>query len=275
MPITREATCPQCGTDFESLFKRGAYQKYCPTCVDERQRKSSVIQERLSLYGPVLVKIESLPGEWHEFALKKSPEPSYVIDTSGARYGVRWSGRIVIRADKAWQPSDVVLFEEVEAQHKVLSVAYTRHWMNKDDEPRERRASVGVPPALKDETAEVLERWVTTEVHKTFPDATVSDIEVEAETIEVRRYVRLDAVAGIEDPDDEQYESLPRLIWVTAPYKATLKGYGRQYAYKLSGSPIWAQEISGAVRSGRMGSRAMLALVDDEHPLEQVLDFPY
>lgn len=274
MPITREAVCPSCGNDFESPFKRGAYQKYCPTCLDERQRKPSVIQERLSLFGPVLVKIESLPGEWHEFALKNSPEPSYVIDTSGARYGVRWSGRIVIRADKAWQPGDVVLFEEVEAQHKVLSVAYTRHWMTEDDEPRERRASVGVPPALKDETAEVL-RWVTTEVHKTFPDATVSDIEVEAETIETRRYVRLDAVAGIEDPDDEQYESLPRLVFTQAPYKTTLRGIGRQYGYKLSGSPLWAQEISGSVRSGRMGSRAMLALVDDEHPLEQELAFSH
>lgn len=77
--------------------------------------------------------------------------------------------------------------------------------------------------------------------------------------IEIRNYFRLSA-AGMQQPT-------ARLIWLTADWKTTIKGLGRQYRNELVGAPIWEQRISGQVRTGRLGCVGALAIVDDEHPL--------
>jgi hypothetical protein len=80
--------------------------------------------------------------------------------------------------------------------------------------------------------------------------------------IEIRTYFRLNS-AGMQ-PSNE----LPELIWLTAGWKTTIKGLGRQWRNELVGSPIWESRISGQVRTGRMGTIGSLAIVDESHPLE-------
>jgi hypothetical protein len=305
--LTQIAICRDCGSEFESQLKRGAWTVRCPECADLAQRKPTVVTDRHLLYGPVVCQIDSLPGEWQKFEVRKGLHESYVIDRAGSSFGASWNGRVVIRADRPWEIGSVVVFEEIEALHKVVSVAYTREWTNDDGEERERRTMMGVPPALADDV-EAIAAHVRKTVALHWPDATVANIEIEGETLECHRYVRLspltrelrnewvwgseynthdyeeDAskrtllkeVYGDEIEEEERplrKNGMPRLVWVTAPYKTTLKGYGRQYAYALKGSPLWAQRVSGGYRSGRAGTSAILALVDDEHTLESVLEF--
>lgn len=77
--------------------------------------------------------------------------------------------------------------------------------------------------------------------------------------IEIRNYFRLSA-AGMQQPT-------ANLIWLTANWKTTIKGFGRQYQNELVGAPIWEQRISGQVRTGRLGCVGSLAIVDEDHPL--------
>lgn len=80
--------------------------------------------------------------------------------------------------------------------------------------------------------------------------------------LEIREYYRLSTL-----PNNNQ-SSLSELVWITANWKTTIKGFGRQYKYDLIGSPLWEHRISGQVRSGRLGNVGCLALVDEKHPLE-------
>lgn len=57
------------------------------------------------------------------------------------------------------------------------------------------------------------------------------------------------------------------LVWAVARSKTTLKGFGNQYHSEFSGSPLWFQEISGGVRSGREYGVGRLAVVCDDDPL--------
>lgn len=87
--------------------------------------------------------------------------------------------------------------------------------------------------------------------------------------LEIREYFRL-SNAGM-----QAEEELPRLIWLTAEYKTTIKGLGRQYKNSLVGSPVWEHRISGQCRTGRYGGTGAMAIVDDAHPLWVREDFNY
>jgi hypothetical protein len=80
--------------------------------------------------------------------------------------------------------------------------------------------------------------------------------------LEIREYFRLNS-AGMQ-PDRE----FPSLVWLTAGWKTTIKGLGRQWRNELVGSPIWESRICGQVRTGRSGTVGSLAIVDASHPLE-------
>ncbi|MBD2503953.1 hypothetical protein [Anabaena azotica] len=86
-------------------------------------------------------------------------------------------------------------------------------------------------------------------------------LQQNAVVLEKRKYVRISA-AGMQST-----ENLPRLVWLQARTKTTLKGYGRQYRYDIVGSPLWEWRVKGGVRSGRSYIEGALAIVDDEHPL--------
>ena len=79
--------------------------------------------------------------------------------------------------------------------------------------------------------------------------------------LEIREYYRLTTL-----PNNNQ-SSLPKLVWLTASWKTTIKGFGCQYKRDLIGSPLWEHRISGQVRSGRLGTVGALALTDKNHPL--------
>lgn len=87
--------------------------------------------------------------------------------------------------------------------------------------------------------------------------------------LEIREYLRLSQVGQFPDTGGQ----IPKLIWLTATKKQTIKGLGRQYSYSLVGSPIWEKRISGGYRSGRKITTGALALVDTEHPLWVREDF--
>ena len=264
--ITKIITCRDCGTTFEGTFVRGAWPGRCPACADIAQRRPTVIQERVTLYGPVLAVIDSLPGNWEEYTARRGDAPVFKIERSGAEFGASWSGRVVLFAPKPFATGDIVVFEEIEAKHKVLSVRYIKGWVNQYGEACERECVTSVPPAFEG-NVEKMTNAVRGMVARDWPDATVSNIEVEGTTIEMRRYVRLDMPTQEAGADDK---GLPRLVWRQAHFKTTIKGFGRQYAYDLKGSPLWAIQIRGSVRSGRLGATAALALVDADHPLERV-----
>lgn len=85
--------------------------------------------------------------------------------------------------------------------------------------------------------------------------------QTNAVVIEKRKYIRLSNV-GMQDSDN-----LPKLVWLQARSKTTLKGLGRQYKYEIVGSPLWEWRVQGGVRSGRSYIEGVLAVVDDEHTL--------
>ncbi|NJR55410.1 MAG: hypothetical protein HC768_13075 [Acaryochloris sp. CRU_2_0] len=73
--------------------------------------------------------------------------------------------------------------------------------------------------------------------------------------IEIREYVRLSHAGMVESP-----EKLPRLVWVSAKYKTTLKGLGRQYRYALKGAPLWEKAFQAASDPVEPGVKAACVL---------------
>jgi len=236
---TKVKECRMCGSEFEARMWRGTFPAFCPTCQDIRQKRPSVVVERELLFGPIIVKVESLPGSWEEFQARSRDLPCYRIMVKGNRFGASWRGRIDIFAPRPWEVGDIVEFSEVESVHLV-------------------RYKKLYHPTIYG--GEVLVK------KKVALNSDEGEVEIER-----RRYVRLDPV-----PKDAAIpEPLPRLLWSVAGYKTTLKGLGRQYRYKHVGAPLWSTSIHGSVRSGRKGAEGVLAIVDDEHPLEVKEVFNY
>jgi len=243
--MVEERTCRHCGKTFMSEFRRGTFAAYCPACKDLLDHRPSVVQERSLVGGPWVCVIESLPGEWEKFQARPDDAPCWRIIKKGKDYGASWSGRVDIYAARPFQVGDVVEIAEIEVVHR-LKVEEIRR-------PTSAFVQLNGGPA-----------FVTYRVkHPLFAP-------VGEETLETRRYLRLDAPAEV--PEDTA--SLPRLVWVEAPWKTTLKGFGRQYRYRLAGAPIAQWAVSGSVRSGRKGVTAALAIVDEGHPLsvQEVFD---
>lgn len=237
-------TCRECGQEFESRIIRGFWMSRCPECADVRQHRPSAVKERTVVTEPIMCVIESLPGDWQQFATgQHDDQPCVRLVVKGDRYGVSWSGRIDIYAHTLWQPGDVVWLTEMEVVHRVKVV-------------EERRPTSPFTQLAGGPVAKIVQKKVPLYQR---------DGE---EIIETRRYVRLDNVRDDEMPED--LSVLPRLVWREAHSKTTIKGFGRQYANQLRGAPLWEKRISGGCSTGRIHSEGALALVDDDHPLEVV-----
>jgi len=236
--ITEVRTCRRCGNAFEAVFHRGTFAAYCPTCKDDIDHRSSIVIDRQLIGGPWLCVVESLPGDWEEFRGRPDDEPSWRIVVKGSKFGVVWSGRIDIYAQHDFRSGQVVEVAEIEVRHKVKRVVTKR--------------STSPFVQLRGGPA------VINHVEHLPPRAPVGE-----EVIETRRYLRMDVPSEL----PENTSGLPRLVWLMASWKTTLKGLGRQYCYRLSGAPIASWVVKGQCRSGRFGTEAALAIVDDEHPL--------
>lgn len=73
-------------------------------------------------------------------------------------------------------------------------------------------------------------------------------------------YIALDPLPDTTVTDKE-------LVLVTASYKTTLKGFGRQWHTRLESNALWEFGMSGTCRSGRFGHNSVLAIVDKDHPV--------
>jgi len=247
---TETRTCRECGNEFESRVIRGSWLSRCPECADVRQHRPSAVKERTVVTEPIMCVIESLPGQWQQFATgQHDDDPCVRIIIKGDRYGVSWNGRIDIYAHTLWQSGDIVWLTEMEVIHRVKVI-------------EEQRPTSPFTQLKGGPVATIVQKKVSLwEKHEG------------KEIIETRRYMRLDNVRDDEMPDAETTATLPRLVWKEAHSKTTLKGYGRQYANQLRGAPLWEKRVSGGCRSGRIHSEGVLALVDADHSLEVVTLF--
>jgi len=228
----RKKICRMCGSEFFARCWRGTFPAFCPTCQDIRQKRPSIVVEREMLFGPLVVEIESLPGEWSSYRAAKRDLPCFKMTVKGRKFGASWRGRIDIFAPVPWKKGDVVEFSEVESVHLVR--------YKKQFRPTIYGGKVLVKSRLP-------------------LDSDEGEMELER-----RLYIRLDPAP----PGAGASGELPKLVWSVASYKTTLKGLGRQYRYRHVGCPLWSTSVHGAVRSGRAGAEGVLAIVDDEHPLK-------
>ena len=247
--LTETRICKRCEEEFESDFKRGTWQAYCPTCRSYRDHRPSHVIERKVVAGPFRCVIESLPGRLIEFKARKSDgHASWRLTVKGAEFGAAWEGRIDIFATRDFRPGQVVEVTEVEVTHDVKIVEVTRQtspFTQLRGGPNEVTHRERLPIDFKTPSAEIV--------------------------TETRRYIRIDAAQAT----DEEAATLPRLVWKEAAWKTTLKGFGRQYRYEFDGAPIAMWSVRGSARTGRFGCAAALAIVDDQHPLDVVEKFNF
>ena len=200
------------------------------------------------------VEIVSLPGEWKFY--KAAPgrdgdnfsygnEGCYKIDVKGRVFGADWNGRIVIYADEAFNPGDVVEARVMRASHTVAA-RYTERATLKHGTVTAREL---LPIQAASEESFAGEAALHTEAGF-FAGETHREIQ----------HYEYVVLARTNTP------ATKRMEWITAYSKVTLKGLGNQYASKVDGAPLWHKEISGGVRSGRIRTTAWLAVTDAEHP---------
>jgi len=208
--------------------------KTCPECTDRIQARPSVIMERrvLNFFSPVLVK--SLPK--NDWVLTDTgyhfDKGLYKIDVSGKPYGASWSGRIVIYSNKIIAPGDIICIREMQAVHKVKKIRYARPTMEHGTIMQEQT----VP--LQSENEEAFE---SREFH---PYLVFEKFEIHENPV------------------------MLSLSWISRYSKTTLKGFGRQYRYKIDTSiAVAAWSVSGGVRSGRAHTESVLAITTPENPV--------
>lgn len=207
--------------------------KKCPTCTDKEQERPSIVQERQELGKWEGVKITSLPGDWSEIETNVHTDyTGFSIVKKGKDFGISWSGRIDIFAKEPFAIGDIVNIRLMTVSHLVKKKQYERSTM--------KHGTI------------VIERNI---------DMT-EDTEGEdniVERNEGREYL------VFEKPQSSEVSA--RLVWHTAGWKYTLKGYGRQWSSSIQGTPLVQWRITGNCRSGRYGTTGVLAIVDEEHPI--------
>lgn len=230
LKIDNVYVCKDCG----NVFVFFAHDKYdnapslCPSCADRRQKRPSIVQERVELHRFEGVLIDSLPGEWKEFKTDAGTDfPCYKIGIKGSVYGASWTGRVDIFADKQFTVGEIVDIRVMESKHLVKKLRYTA-------------------------ATHLVEK--TVDINTEERDVTLT------EEIERREYIVLEK--------SECTAAKMKLVWAVAHTKTTIKGYGRQYYASLDPSAtLWHKAISGGVRSGRVHTEGILAIVSEEHPL--------
>ncbi len=196
--------------------------------MDKRQDRPDITISRRAIFE-VKVKISStLPCKWQKVEDPKNDtlKPVYHGVIKGDQFGADWNGRIDLWAIMPEPPKvgQAVKLTEMEVEKTVAKEKWSRETMH----------------------------YGTVHGYKQVPLGT----EKAEEFTEKRNYVRLEPVEADENTN------YPKLIWVEAYSKTTLKGFGRQYHASLSGSPIWKKEVSGGYRSGRASTTVWLAVVD-------------
>lgn len=247
--LTEERTCSTCGNEFVAEFHRGTWPAHCPSCNDLRQRKPSIVADRHVLAGPFVCRVESLPGDWEEL---RTPDGSkFKLTIKGDAFGASWTGRIDIFAQHPFRPGDVVAVSEVQVAHTVA--------VQRTGRPTSGFTQLRGGPAQVEQRQVIPLNQITDELR---------EAEGFAVEVEQRTYIRMDDAHGA-DPGTR------RLVTLLAASKVTMKGYGRQYRHAFTGVPVWEKRVSGGVRSGRIENTLVLAIVDDEHPLEVVTVFDF
>lgn len=204
--------------------------KRCPRCQDVRQNRPSVAEERYEVGFYPAVEVKSLPAtQWVEYTPAHPGDIGcYLMVIKGKEFGAAWEGRIDIFAPREIAPGDVINIRYMEATHRVKVVTETRSTLHHGDVSVEHMVPLDHPEG------EVVLR--------------------------TRRYLVLETAAP-------GTESKGRLVWATAYTKTTIKGLGRQFWSKITGTSIAEWRISGGVRSGRAHTTGVLAIVDADHPL--------
>lgn len=212
----------------------------CPTCLDKKQKRPSIVQERTVLKEWSGVEIASLPTGWTVTEPEyHSDFPCHKMVLKGKAFGASWSGRIDIFADAEYSVGDVVDVRIMQSRHLIKQMSkVVGHVQNSPYAPLSHL------------------------VVKTVPLQTNESLTENAKferVIEERNYIVLNR-----SEESAQY----RLVWATAYSKTTLKGYGRQFHASISTDTcLWHQACSGGVRSGRAHTEGVLAIVDEKHPL--------
>jgi hypothetical protein len=234
-------SCRVCGKRFPFntvLYERLKMElpKRCPQCIDEEQKRPEVILSRTEIASFVVV-IDSLPGELIAVPPKGRQDPeqggSWAFTVKGNVYGKNFTGRIDLRASTERAPAigDIVRVVEMQTQVQVGKRPWSRQTLQHG----------------------------TVAGARTIPVFEVDLSQGDYLEEETHRYVRL-------DPTDE-HPGGQRLVWIITTTKTTLKGFGLQYWETLEGAPVWKQQISGGVRSGRMITTGTLAIVSPNHQL--------
>lgn len=216
--------------------------KRCPSCIDKKQLRPSIVVERLCTVEFDGITIESLPSqEWEKVESGVETDyPCFKISVKGSRYGRSWSGRIDIFADKQYKPGDSVKIRVMESRHLVKKLRYqSAHIQRSPFDPPTHTVEKTIPITSKEES---------------------TDANTISEEVEERQYLYLSEVG--------EEAGGRKLIWRTSHSKTTLKGFGRQYHASLNPeATLWSKSCSGGVRSGRASTEGVLAIVEEGHPL--------
>lgn len=214
--------CADCNLAFVAYSDRVGDR--CPRCVDIRQKRPSRVSTREKI-AEWIVKIDSLPPvAWENFQATKNDDPVFRLDLRGREFGKAWHGRIVIYAQEKFATGDVCRLRLMEARHEV-------------------RAAYVLKSTLHHGTVSIRE---TIPVYKTEMG------EIETET---REYFVLEAA--------ENAQPQAKLVYCQAFSKTTLKGLGRQWIETIvfDPEPFFQKKVRGGVRSGRLWTDGILAVV--------------
>ena len=69
------------------------------------------------------------------------------------------------------------------------------------------------------------------------------------------------------DPEPSAIAPLCALVFASAHYKTTKKGFGRQFHVEQQDKSLWSYSLSSSCRSGRFGDVMKVGVVDDIHPI--------
>jgi hypothetical protein len=238
------AACDNCGRGFvwspRSFRAMGLslrVPKRCPMCNDERQHRPAVVLERRELWGATVRLGETAACLFQHAEVWRASErdiPGWRLTLRGKMFGADWSGRIDVyfQVDpKSLRPGQVVSLSHMESRSRV----WVQKWTKQTMEHGEVSGYARCKPT--DEGANERE--------------------------EAGQYVTI-------LPAPEGVEPVGTLVWAQAYSKVTLKGFGRQYAARLEGTPLWQMSVKGAARSGRFNTDARLAVVEEGNPLIHV-----
>lgn len=243
MTLLIRLICSVCGAEFEmnpasyAALGLGSLPKTCPACKDREQYRAAVVLNRRELFAAVVKLGQSVMDLLrHAEVFQPSPRdiPAWRLIVKGRSFGADWQGRIdvYLHVDpKALSVGQLVRLAHMESRSKVWVKRWQRGTLEHGTISGYRRCGP------KDEGAEERE--------------------------EVTQYVTI-------LPAPDSAEPGGTLVWAQAYSKTTLKGFGRQYAARLEGSPLWQMSVYGAARSGRFHTDARLAIVEEGNPLIHV-----